>query len=472
MKGSASDYLGKPVTAAVLTVPTSFTEPQRHALVSATEQAGLEVLQIVAEPVAALLAHDRKQASVSTSKPADKTVIVADFGGTRSDVTAISVRGGMYTILATAHDYSLGGAQLDEVVMDHFAKEFLKKHKSAEDPRNHQRSAAKLRLESETVKKALSLGNTAGFNVESLSSGIDFSQTINRTRYELLAGKIFSRFSRLVEECVKKAELDVLDVDEVVLAGGTSHTPRIAQNIRAAFSESTIVVAPSMSGSAGANAVNPSELIARGAALQAELIEGFEREDVELSTRPEVTVTPHLGKCVGVVVSSSDPATKDAKPQENGTSTIQTPSKDIFRPLIPAETPLPVRRTTTFTVDTPSTQSILLRLCEGVRNIKVTKPESTPKTNGEKALQEDEEDQDSEEDEDDEPEETREKEWEVGSVLGELALRDVKKTAKVTLQVSVSAEMEVTVSAMEAGKAGVKGIVQGIGGGAMNGAAK
>src|SRR5205085_3280548 len=88
-----------------------------------------------------------------------------------------------------------------------------KKHKV--DPRENARSLAKLKLEAEATKKALSLGTNASFSVESLADGIDYASTINRTRYELLANKVFSGFTRLVESVVKKAELDILDVDEV-----------------------------------------------------------------------------------------------------------------------------------------------------------------------------------------------------------------------------------------------------------------
>jgi molecular chaperone DnaK (HSP70) len=143
----------------------------------------------------------------------DKLVVVADFGGTRSDVAVIACRGGMYTILATAHDYELGGASLDQVIIDHFAKEFMKKHKT--DPREDARGLAKLKLEGEGTRKALSLSANAQLSIESLVDGIDYGSTVNRTRFELLSNKVFAQFTGLIEQVVKKAELDVLDIDEV-----------------------------------------------------------------------------------------------------------------------------------------------------------------------------------------------------------------------------------------------------------------
>jgi len=201
--------LGHQVNAAVITVPTNFTDQQKHALDQAAKTAGIEVLQFISEPVAAVLAYDAR----AESQISDKIVVVADLGGTRSDIAVIASRGGIYSVLATAHDYDFNGAKLDDVLIDHFAKEFIKKNKT--DPRENPRSLAKLKLEAEATKKALSLSSNASISVESLADGIDFSSTINRTRYELLASKILAGFTRLIEGAVKKAELDVLDIDEV-----------------------------------------------------------------------------------------------------------------------------------------------------------------------------------------------------------------------------------------------------------------
>jgi molecular chaperone DnaK (HSP70) len=209
LKQSATDYLGKEVNAAVVTVPTDFNDAQREVLTTAAKAAGLEVLQLLHEPVAAALAYDARPEATVT----DKLIVVADLGGTRSDAAVIACRGGMYTILATAHDYELGGSSLDKIVIDHFAKEFIKKHKS--DPRENARGLAKLKLEGEATRKALSLGTNATLSIESLADGIDYGSTINRTRYELLSSKVFAQFTRLIEQVIKKAKLDVLDIDEV-----------------------------------------------------------------------------------------------------------------------------------------------------------------------------------------------------------------------------------------------------------------
>lgn len=453
MVNSASDYLGRRVTDAVITVPTNFADSQKAALTESASAAGIKVLQFIPEPIAALLANDRRQGS---KQPQDKTVAVADLGGFRSDVAIVSIRGGMYTILATTHDYELGGTKLDDLLIEHFAKEFLKKHKNATDPRSNARSMAKLRLECENVKKNLSLGSTAGFNVESLADGIDYSATINRIRYEMLAGKIFTSMQRLIDSAVTKANLDPLDIDDILLSGGTAHTPRLAHNLSSAYPSSTRIIAPATD----PGAIDPSQLTVRGAALQAFLIQDFETEDIEQSTHPAVTVTPHLGHTLGYVVSGSGAGA----------------DSEFFRPLLAAETPLPVRRTVTLTLSGPSESGALIRLCEGIREIKVTQPDANPKSKSKPQTNGDAADSDSDGPDDSEEEEPlREKIWNIGTVIGELALKDVKKGARVTLQVQVSADLDVTVSAQEAGpgKVGVKGVVhaEGGNGAGMNGSA-
>jgi molecular chaperone DnaK (HSP70) len=426
LAAAASDFSGKKVTSAVITIPTDFGSKQKEALIKAAKDAGIEVLQLIHEPIAALLAYDAR----SEAKVSDKVVVVADFGGTRSDVTVIASRGGIYTILATAHDYEFAGVSLDKVLVDHFSKEFIKWNTT--DPRENARGHAKLKLEAESCKKALSIGTNSSFSIESLADGIDFASTINRLRYETIAGKTFDGFTRLVEGVIKKAELDILDMDEVILSGGTSHTPKIASHFQSIFPATTTIFAPSTS----ATAINPSELQARGAALQASLIQEFEAEDIEQSTHPAVTTVKHLSNAIGVLAISDDK------------------SKGVFIPIIAAETPVPVRRT--IHIATPKDGGdVLVEIVEGGSHIKVTKPEPKPKSNGAKV--EDANSDDSEDDDFDDEEETREKVWKVGDSLAEIALRGVAKGSKVEIMVNVAPDRAITVTAREvSGKGGVR----------------
>ncbi|KAL8795142.1 MAG: hypothetical protein Q9182_007562 [Xanthomendoza sp. 2 TL-2023] len=434
---SASDYLGKKVNAAVITVPTNFSEAQREALSISASAAGVSLLQSISEPVSAVLAYDARP----EAKLGDKFIVVADLGGTRSDIAIIASRGGMYSILSTAHDYSLGGVQLDTVLIDHFAKEFLKKNKSSTDPRSSPRSLAKLKLEAEATKRALSIGATASLSVESLSDGLDFSSTINRTRYEMLAAKVFASFTRLIEEAVQKADLDILDINEVILSGGTSHTPRIASNLQSLFPPTTSILSPSTS----STAINPSDLAARGAAIQASLIQEFEKEDIEQSTHPMVTVVPHLRRAIGVLVVS------------------ENVNKGVFKSLAEAETAVPLRRAGEFAVPRDG-GDVIIKVCEGVSEIKVSKPAVQPKkTNGTKGEGDDDDDLSDEDESDEEPEDVREKVWKVGTVLAETTIKGVKKGGKVEVSVTVNADLSVLVTAREVGgKAGngVRGFLE------------
>jgi molecular chaperone DnaK (HSP70) len=425
---SASEYIGKKVTSAVVAVPTNFGEKQRDALIKAARDADLEILQLINEPISSVLAYDARP----EAKLEDKIIVVADLGGTRSDVAVVASRGGLYTLLATAHDYEFAGSQLDTVLMDHFAKEFMKKHPNV-DPRENARSLAKLKAESEATKKALSIGTNANFSVESLAEGIDFQMTINRLRYETIARKIFEGFNRLVEGVIKKAGLDVLDIDEVILSGGTSHTPRIASNLRSIFPDTTTILAPSTN----PNALNPSELQARGAALQASLIQEYESDDIDQSTHPAVTTVNHISNAVGVLTLSEDGET--------------------FTPIIAPETALPARRTVH--VEAPKDGGdVLVKIVEGGTHIKVTKPEPKVKENGAK---EEDGDEDSDFDSEEEEEEHREKVWKVGGALAEAAVKGVKKGAKVEVTITVANDLSVTVTTREVGgKGGVRGTLK------------
>ncbi|KAK4543429.1 hypothetical protein LTR36_005572 [Oleoguttula mirabilis] len=427
LKQSASDYQGKDVNAAVITVPSDFSDSQKAALTEAAKNAEIEVLQFISEPIAALLAHDAKvQLSDAPAAPQDQIVLVADLGATRSDVAVVASRGGIYTTLATAHDYELGGANLDKVLIEYAAKEFLKKNKNASDPRTNDRSLAKLTLEAEAVKKALSLGQSANFSIESLSDGIDFTLSVNRSRFEMLANKVLASFTRLIESAVQKADLDALDIGTLLISGGTAHMPKVASNFQSHFPESTTVIAPSTS----PTAINPSELTARGAAIQASLISGFEQSDISENTEAVVTVTPHLQNAIGLVTGKA--------------------GSEHFSVIVDAETPVPVRRTAQIAVKDGG--DVLLTLAEGVREIQVTKDEK-PAANGTHS--------DDDEDEDDEPEETREKVWKAGKQLAEAGLRGIKKGGKVEIQVDVAVDLSVTLVCREVGgKGGVRGTVE------------
>jgi molecular chaperone DnaK (HSP70) len=218
-----------------------------------------------------------------------------------------------------------------------------------------------------------------------------------------------------------------------MLSGGTSHTPKIARLLQSIFPETTTVHAPSTS----ATAINPSELTVRGAAIQASLIQEFDTDDIEQSTHPAVTATPHLSRAIGVLVVSADE------------------SDPVFRPLLEAETAVPARRIVNFAAPKAG-GDVIVKLCEGVREIKVTKPDPQAKaTNGKK------DDSDSDGDSDDEEQEIKQKAWKVGKMLAEVAVRGVGKGKKVEVMANVAGDLSVQFTAREVGgKGGVRGGIE------------
>lgn len=218
----------------------------------------------------------------------------------------------------------------------------------------------------------------------------------------------------------------------MILCGGTSHTPKIARLLQSLFPPTTTILSPSTS----PTAINPSDLSARGAAIQASLIQEFEKDDIDQSTHPMVTVTPHLRNAIGVLVVSEDN------------------EKGIFTPLLEAETAVPARRAAQFA--TPKEGGdVIIKVCEGLRDITVTRPTSKPKANGKGNTEDDDSDIDSDEDED---EEIRKRVWKVGRVLAEASIKGVKKGGKVEVTVVVHANLGVQITAREVGgKGGVRG---------------
>ena len=245
----------------------------------------------------------------------------------------------------------------------------------------------------------------------------------------------------------------LLSFPKVILSGGTSHTPKIAQLIQSLFSGNTSTASSTttamniLSRSTSATALNPSELSVRGAAIQASLIEEFDKEDIEQSSHPMVTVTPHLTRAVGVMVL----AAKDQTADREGV---------IFHPLLEAETAVPARRAALFPAPKDGGH-VLVRLCEAVREIRISRAEpkasssAAAKINGNKSESDSDEDNNSSDDEMEEPQEIRERTWKVSNVLAEVAVRDVgkatagKKRSKIEVMANVASDLSVQFTARE-----------------------
>lgn len=412
LRESAQDFIGKKIDGAVITVPTDFTEEQKKELNKAAADADLKILQFINEPTAALLGHVATRELAADSK----LILVVDVGGTRTDAAVIASRGGIYTILTSSHDYDVGGYKLDEALSDYFAKEFEKKHQV--DPRKEARALAKLRLESEAVKKTLSNVNSASFAVESLASGIDFHTTINKLRFELTARPVFAQLASFVESVIKKSGYDALEFDEVLIAGGSGFVPKVTSTISALFdTEKTTIIAPSVD----VKAVNPDELLSRGAAFQASLLNGFEPEEIEESTQAVVTNAPHLSKSIGVKLANGE-----------------------FVSIVEANTPLPFRTSKVFEVEG---SNVLVGVYEGESEVVVTKADKPEKAEA------DEEDSWSEDEDFDEDVKTLV--VKPAKKLAEIGLEGAANGAKVEVQINITRELKLQIGVREVKQGGV-----------------
>lgn len=201
------------------------------------------------------------------------------------------------------------------------------------------------------------------------------------------------------------------------------------------FPEKTAILAPSTS----TTALNPSELAARGAAIQASLVQEFDKEDIEQSIHPMVTVTPHLRNAIGVEFVHG--------------------AETQFKPLINAETALPARRVAQFAVSKDG-GDVLVRVCEGIREIKVTKPEPQAKAEKASKTEDDESDLDSDSEEEEE-EEIREIVWKTDKAIAELAVKNVKAGGKVEIMIHVNSDLGLQITVREVnGQSAVRGAVE------------
>ncbi|GAA5997808.1 ribosome-associated complex protein SSZ1 [Rhodotorula paludigena] len=354
----ATDFLGRPITDAVLTVPSDFSDAQVQALLAAAQEAGVKVVQTIPEAAAALTAYAATEISDAPKLPIDRNTVVLDVGATSTIATVVAVRDGLFHPLASASDRALGGDLFDEKLMDWFGKEFTKKTKVTVEPSNH-RAQMKLRLAVEVTKKSLSASTSAPCSVESLADGLDFHGTVNRMRFDLLASSIYARIVAKVREAVEQAQLDPLDISEIVLVGGTTKLPSLANKLLDVFAESTVV----------SSQIEPDEVVSKGAALQAQsLVATFPPDEpnsaelVKQSTTDATVVAPlSLARPLGFVLEPELAA---------------SPADLAFVTLVAAHTPLPARRIVDVPVESDAASEVVVALWEGEGYVKVTPPQS------------------------------------------------------------------------------------------------
>jgi molecular chaperone DnaK len=265
----ATDYLGQEVTQAVITVPAYFNDSQRQATMDAGKIAGIEVLRIINEPTAASLAYglDKKQ---------NETILVFDLGGGTFDVSILEVGDGIFEVLATAGDTNLGGDDFDNTLVNWLINDF--KEKEGIDLGNDIQALQRLTEAAEKAKIELSTVDKTTIHLPFITADATgpkhIEQELTRAVFEKLCENLISRCRIPVEKALNDARLDKSDINEVVLVGGSTRIPAI-QNL-----------VESLTGKKPNQSVNPDEVVAIGAAIQAGILAGEVKDILLLDVTP------------------------------------------------------------------------------------------------------------------------------------------------------------------------------------------
>jgi len=269
IKADAESYLGEKVTQAVITVPAYFDDSQRQATKQAGEIAGLEVLRIINEPTAAALAYglDKKNAH---------TIAVYDLGGGTFDISILELGEGVYEVKSTNGDTHLGGDDFDKAIIDYIAEEFKKEH--GIDLRKDPQALQRIREAAEKAKIELSSATEAQINQPFITQGkegpLHLTMTLTRAKLEQLVDHLIQKTLKPVELALKDAKIKASDIDEIVLVGGMTRMPKIVETVTKFFGKE-----PNKS-------VNPDEVVAIGAAIQAGVLGGEVKDVLLLDVTP------------------------------------------------------------------------------------------------------------------------------------------------------------------------------------------
>ena len=293
LKADAEAYLGEPVKQAVVTVPAYFDDTQRTATKQAGEIAGLEVLRIINEPTAASLAYGWK------SEKKEATIMVYDLGGGTFDVSILEVEIGTeqrdaYHVLATSGDTRLGGDDFDERIIDYLAEEFMKEN--GIDLRKDRQAHQRLKEAAEKAKCELSQQVTTSISLPFITNvegegPKHLEMTLTRAKLEELIGDLIEKTKVAVEDAMKEAGLQYGQIDEVILVGGSTRIPMVQELVK------------NMTGKDPDKGINPDEVVAVGAAIQAAVLSGDETQDIVLMDVTPLTLgVETLGDVTDVLI--------------------------------------------------------------------------------------------------------------------------------------------------------------------------
>ncbi|MDF0602174.1 molecular chaperone DnaK [Psychromarinibacter sp. C21-152] len=270
MKETAESYLGEEVTQAVITVPAYFNDQQRQATKDAGKIAGLEVLRIINEPTAAALAY-------GLDKKESKTIAVYDLGGGTFDITILEIDDGLFEVKSTNGDTFLGGEDFDMRIVNYLADEFKKEN--GVDLTKDKMALQRLKEAAEKAKIELSSSSQTEINQPFISMGSDGSplhmvMKLTRAKLESLVSDLIKNSIKPCKDALKDAGISTSDIDEVVLVGGMTRMPKVIEEVTSFF------------GKEPHKGVNPDEVVAMGAAIQAGVLQGDVKDVVLLDVTP------------------------------------------------------------------------------------------------------------------------------------------------------------------------------------------
>ena len=271
MKETAESHLGDEVTQAVITVPAYFNDAQRQATKDAGKIAGLEVLRIINEPTAAALAY-------GLEKKGGKTIAVYDLGGGTFDISILEIDDGLFEVKSTNGDTFLGGEDFDLRIVDHLAEEFRKEN--GVDLKADKMALQRLKEAAEKAKIELSSSNQTEINqpfismVPKTSQPLHLVMKLTRAKLESLVGDLIARSLKPCQAAITDADVKKGDIDEVVLVGGMTRMPKVIEEVTSFF------------GKEPHKGVNPDEVVAMGAAIQAGVLQGDVKDVVLLDVTP------------------------------------------------------------------------------------------------------------------------------------------------------------------------------------------
>ncbi|MGW7440368.1 Hsp70 family protein, partial [Streptomyces sp. NPDC054849] len=264
LKRDAEAYLGEDVTDAVITVPAYFNDSQRTATKEAGEIAGLKVLRIINEPTSAALAY-------GLDKENDQTILVFDLGGGTFDVSLLEIGEGLVEVKSTNGDTHLGGDDWDQKVVDHLVKQFRNAY--GIDLSKDRMALQRLREAAEKAKIELSAATETTINLPYVSASAEgplhLDEKLTRSQFEQLTADLLERCKAPFHNAVKDAKIKISDIDHVILVGGSTRMPAVTELVR------------ELTGKDPHKGVNPDEVVAIGATLQAGVLKG-EVKDVLL----------------------------------------------------------------------------------------------------------------------------------------------------------------------------------------------